>query len=167
MTDGLLTEKSCEMDETTGNVTLRWAGRDEQGTPKLYEFTLRPPMLGEKRQLEELIEAAETAGEKRRKTAETKARRDAEKAGVAFDPATVVVPAPTVAENHAANLGWWRKAFDLCCTEPLPPSDYCAPFLAEAPTLIWEVRSHWSLHPTKALGSLLNQLLGASSNGNG
>lgn len=127
---------ACDFDTTTGYVTFRWS----EG-----EFRLRPPNLGELRQLEELQEQA---------GAETEAAREAAGEGYVT---------PTQIETLTKNLTWWRLAFDLLAEKSLPPDDRCPAWLGTLPMIV-RARTHWMSFPIPALGNLL-QVLGAANNG--
>ncbi len=153
MTDNVEVEipAAYEKNERTGAVVFRWSDK---------VFTLRPPLMGDLRQLEELQEKAADAG---------RARAEAEKAAeeARARGETVETVPWTKRDQEAEMYEWWRLCFDLLSDRPLPPDDQCPPFLAElGATLIFDIRTHWITFPMPALGNaLLLQALGAASNG--
>ncbi len=145
-------------NDQTGVITFRWRGQER--------FTLQPPLLGELRQLETLLQRSQEAGEARRAAAaEIAAAKQAALAeGRDYDG-----PEPaewTKEDNRREALEYWRLAFDLLADRPLPPDDQIEPWLPDlGTTLVVYCTMHWSTYPMQALGNSLAQLLGATSNG--
>lgn len=130
--------RALVLDEDTGEAFIRI---------EATTWTIQPPLLGTLRQLDLLAAKLERDGQAKLEAA----AQAAEPEDVPADVAEAIAQ-PSLHEQVAQVLPWWRLLFERCADNPLPEDDGC-PLWMGSTLLVARMIVHWQLYPLRALGS--------------